>query len=170
MFTRTDEVTNFVAIEMESGDKIVVELYPETAPITVENFKNLVSEKFYNGIIFHRVIEGFMIQGGDPDGNGQGGSKDTIKGEFNSNGFANNLIHKRGVVSMARLGNDNNSASSQFFIMHEDYPSLNGKYASFGYVVYGMDVVDDIAEVRTDSNDKPVIDVVMTSVRFAKVG
>ena len=168
--TETDYVIIKVSINDGEERPIVIRLFPDVAPETVENFKKLVSEKFYDGIIFHRVIEGFMIQGGDPDGNGQGGSKDTIKGEFNSNGFANNLLHKRGVVSMARLGNDNNSASSQFFIMHKDYPSLNGKYASFGYVVYGMDVVDDIAEVRTDSNDKPVIDVVMTSVRFAKGG
>ena len=168
--TETDYVIIKVSINDGEERPIVIRLFPDVAPETVENFKKLVSEKFYDGIIFHRVIENFMIQGGDPDGNGQGGSKDTIKGEFNSNGFANNLLHKRGVVSMARLGNDNNSASSQFFIMHKDYPSLNGKYASFGYVVYGMDVVDDIAEVRTDSNDKPVIDVVMTSVRFAKVG
>ena len=155
-------------IKMRNGKEMKGELYPDVAPITVDNFVKLCTEKFYDGIIFHRVIEGFMIQGGDPDGDGSGGSKDTIKGEFNSNGFANNLIHKRGVVSMART-NDPDSASSQFFIVHKDYPSLNGKYASFGYVVYGMDVVDDIAEMRTNSNDRPVLDVVMTSVRFAKV-
>ena len=166
----TDYVIINVSISDSEPRPIVIRLFPDVAPETVANFKKLVSQKFYDGIIFHRVIEGFMIQGGDPDGNGQGGSKDTIKGEFNSNGFANNLIHKRGVVSMARLGHDKDSASSQFFIMHKDYPSLNGDYASFGYVVYGMDVVDDIAEVRTDSNDKPVIEVVMTSVRFAKIG
>ena len=167
--TETDYVIINVSINDGENRPIVIRLYPDVAPATVKNFKKLVSEKFYDGIIFHRVIENFMIQGGDPDGNGQGGSKDTIKGEFNSNGFANNLIHKRGVVSMARLGNDKDSATSQFFIVHKDYPSLNGEYASFGYVIYGMDVVDDVAEVRTNSNDKPVIDVVMTSVRFAKI-
>ena len=166
--TETDYVIINVSVNGGEERPIVIRLYPDVAPKTVENFKKLVSEKFYDGIIFHRVIEGFMIQGGDPDGNGQGGSKDTIKGEFTSNGFENNLLHKRGVVSMARA-NDPDSASSQFFIMHKDYPSLNGKYAAFGYVVYGMDVVDDIAEVRTNSNDKPVINIVMTSVRFAKV-
>ena len=166
--TATDYVIIKVRINGGEERPIVIRLYPEVAPETVKNFKKLVSEKFYDGIIFHRVIEGFMIQGGDPDGDGMGGSKDTIKGEFNSNGFTNNLLHKRGVVSMART-NDPDSASSQFFIMHKDYPSLNGKYAAFGYVVWGMDVVDDIAEVRTNSSDRPVIDIVMTSVRFAKV-
>ena len=166
--TETDYVMINVRINDGEERAILIRLFPDVAPETVKNFKKLVSEKFYDGIIFHRVIEGFMIQGGDPDGDGTGGSKDTIKGEFTSNGFENNLLHKRGVVSMART-DDPDSASSQFFIMHKDYPSLNGKYASFGYVVYGMDVVDDIAEVRTDSGDRPVIDIVMTSVRFAKV-
>ena len=166
--TETDYVMINVRINDGEERAILIRLFPDVAPETVKNFKKLVSEKFYDGIIFHRVIEGFMIQGGDPDGDGTGGSKDTIKGEFTSNGFENNLLHKRGVVSMART-NDPDSASSQFFIMHKDYPSLNEKYAAFGYVVYGMDVVDDIAEVRTNSNDKPVIDIVMTSVRFAKV-
>lgn len=167
--TATDYVMINVSINGSEERQILIRLFPDVAPETVTNFKKLVSEKFYDGIIFHRVIEGFMIQGGDPDGDGSGGSKDTIKGEFASNGFENNLLHKRGVVSMARLGNDKNSASSQFFIMHKDYPSLNGDYASFGYVVYGMDVVDDIAEVRTNSNDKPVNEVKMTKVRFATV-
>lgn len=167
--SETDYVIVKVSINEGEERAIVIRLFPDVAPETVANFKKLVSEKFYDGIIFHRVIEGFMIQGGDPDGNGTGGSGKNIKGEFNSNGFENNLLHVRGVVSMAR-SNAPDSASSQFFIMHKDYPSLNGKYASFGYVVYGMDVVDDIAEVRTDSNDKPVINIVMTSVRFAKIG
>lgn len=166
--TETDYVIINISINGGEARPVVIRLYPDVAPETVKNFKKLVSHKFYDGIIFHRVIEGFMIQGGDPDGDGMGGSKDTINGEFNANGFANNLIHKRGVVSMART-NDPNSASSQFFIMHQDYPSLNGKYAAFGYVVYGMDVVDDVAEMRTNSNDRPVLEVVMTSVRFAKV-
>ena len=167
--TATDYVMINVSINGGEERQILIRLFPDVAPETVANFKKLVSEKFYDGIIFHRVIENFMIQGGDPDGNGSGGSKDTIKGEFASNGFENNLIHKRGVVSMARLGNDKNSASSQFFIVHKDYPSLNGEYASFGFVVYGMDVVDDIAEVRTNSSDKPVNEVKMTKVRFATV-
>ena len=165
----SDTETDYVIIDVNRFGSIVIRLYPDVAPETVANFKKLVSEKFYDGIIFHRVIEGFMIQGGDPDGDGTGGSKDTIHGEFTSNGFANNLIHKRGVVSMARLGNDKDSASSQFFIMHKDYPSLNGDYASFGYVIYGMDVVDDIATVRTNSNDKPVTPVTINSIRFAKI-
>ena len=165
--TETDYVIINISINGNEARPVVVRLFPDVAPATVKNFKKLVSEKFYDGIIFHRVIENFMIQGGDPDGDGMGGSKDTIKGEFTTNGFENNLLHKRGVVSMART-NDPDSASSQFFIMHKDYPSLDGKYASFGYVVYGMDVVDDIAEMRTIS-DRPVFDVVMTSVRFAKV-
>ena len=165
----SDTETDYVIIDVNRFGSIVIRLYPDVAPETVANFKKLVSEKFYDGIIFYRVIEGFMIQGGDPDGDGTGGSKDTIHGEFTSNGFANNLIHKRGVVSMARLGNDKNSASSQFFIMHKDYPSLNGDYASFGYVIYGMDVVDDIATVRTNSNDKPVTPVTINSIRFAKI-
>lgn len=160
--------TDYVKIEVKDYGTIVVRLFPDVAPKTVENFKKLVSQKFYDGIIFHRVIENFMIQGGDPDGDGMGGSPDTIKGEFNSNGFTNNLLHKRGVISMARTS-DKNSASSQFFIMHKDYPSLNGQYASFGYVVYGMETVDKIAEVLTDSNDKPVFTVKMTSVRFVTV-
>ncbi len=171
--TESQTATDYVMINVSINDgeerQILIRLFPDVAPETVTNFKKLVSEKFYDGIIFHRVIENFMIQGGDPDGDGSGGSKDTIKGEFASNGFENNLLHKRGVVSMARLGNDKNSASSQFFIMHKDYPSLNGDYAAFGYVVYGMDVVDDIAEVRTNSNDKPVNEVKMTTVRFATV-
>ena len=167
MFTRTDEVTNFVAIEMESGDKIVVELYPDVAPITVENFKNLVSESFYNGIIFHRVIAGFMIQGGDPNGTGMGGSKKKIKGEFKINGVNNTLSHKRGVISMARTQIPD-SASSQFFICHDDATFLDGQYAGFGAVVEGIETVDKIAAVRTDFRDKPYEDQVMKEVYFVK--
>ena len=165
MFTRTDEITNFVAIEMESGDRIVVELYPSIAPITVENFKNLVSEKFYNGIIFHRVIAGFMIQGGDPNGTGMGGSKKKIKGEFKINGVNNTLSHKRGVISMARTQIPD-SASSQFFICHDDATCLDGQYAGFGAVVEGIETVDKIAAVRTDFRDKPYEDQVMKDVYF----
>lgn len=144
-----------VRIEMENGGIIDIELYPEVAPISVKNFEKLVSEGFYDGIIFHRVIEGFMIQGGDPLGMGYGGSDENIKGEFLANGVKNTLSHTRGVVSMAR-SQDPNSASSQFFICHEDATFLDGNYAAFGKVVNGMDVVDAIAEVETDYRDKPL--------------
>lgn len=165
---KTDKPTNYVLIDVSGYGKILVRLFPNVAPQTVENFKNLVSEKFYDGIIFHRVIKDFMIQGGDPDGTGMGGSEKTIPGEFKSNGFTNNLLHVRGVLSMART-NDPNSASSQFFIMHEAAKHLDGNYAAFGYVVYGMDVVDDIAETRVDDGDKPIKDIVIRSIRFADV-
>ena len=142
-----------VTIEMENGGVIRAELYPEVAPNTVRNFVSLVQKGFYDGTIFHRVIPGFMIQGGDPKGNGTGGSDKTIRGEFSKNGVENNISHKRGVISMARL-QDNNSASSQFFIMQEDGDYLDGSYAAFGHVTEGMDVVDKIAENTpvTDSN------------------
>ncbi|MBR3589162.1 MAG: peptidylprolyl isomerase [Clostridia bacterium] len=144
-----------VKIEMENGGIIEIELYPEVAPISVKNFEKLVSEGFYDGIIFHRVIEGFMIQGGDPLGMGYGGSDEKIKGEFLANGVVNKLSHTRGVVSMAR-SQDPDSASSQFFICHQDATFLDGNYAAFGKVVNGMDVVDAIAEVETDYRDKPL--------------
>ena len=131
------------------------ELYPETAPITVENFVKLASQGFYNGLTFHRVIPGFMIQGGCPDGTGMGGPGYHIKGEFASNGVANNLKHSRGVISMARAM-DPDSAGSQFFIMHEDAPHLDGSYAAFGKVTEGIEIVDKIAETRTDYTDKPL--------------
>ena len=140
---------------MENGGIIEIELYPEVAPISVKNFEKLVSEGFYDGIIFHRVIEGFMIQGGDPLGMGYGGSDEKIKGEFLANGVVNKLSHTRGVVSMAR-SQDPDSASSQFFICHQDATFLDGNYAAFGKVVNGMDVVDAIAEVETDYRDKPL--------------
>ncbi len=143
-----------VIIEMENGGKIELELYPEVAPITVKNFEKLVSEGFYDGLIFHRVIPGFMIQGGDPQGNGMGGAKERIKGEFKANGVKNDLKHERGVISMARAF-DPNSASSQFFIMHADAPHLDGQYAAFGRVISGMEVVDEIASIPTDYNDRP---------------
>lgn len=133
-----------VTIEMENGGKIVAELYPEVAPITVNNFVSLVSKGFYDGLIFHRVISGFMIQGGDPNGDGYGGAADTIKGEFSSNGIDNPLKHTRGVISMAR-SSDPDSASSQFFIMHGTSSSLDGDYAAFGEVVFGVETVDGIA-------------------------
>jgi len=145
-----------VVIEMENGGIIELELYPEVAPITVKNFEKLVSEGFYNGLTFHRVIPGFMIQGGDPLGNGMGGSDENIKGEFSANGVENNLKHTRGVISMARSYNPN-SASSQFFIMHADAPHLDGQYAAFGRVVSGIEVVDEIASIPTDYSDRPKI-------------
>ena len=144
-----------IKITMENGKTMEAELYPEVAPITVENFVGLIKEKFFDGLIFHRVISGFMIQGGDPTGTGMGGSKNTIKGEFLANGVVNNLKHERGVLSMARTM-DPNSASSQFFIMHEDAPHLDGQYAAFGKVINGIEVVDEIASVEVDYNDKPV--------------
>ena len=140
---------------MENGDEMEAELYPQTAPQTVANFVKLIEQKFYDGIIFHRVIKGFMIQGGDPTGTGMGGSEQTISGEFAANGFANDLKHTRGVLSMARTM-DPNSASSQFFIMHADAPYLDGQYAAFGKVTKGLEVVDKIAQTPTDYADKPL--------------
>ena len=155
MYKNTDKTTDFVKIEMQSGDSIIVELNPSVAPVTVENFKNLVSQGFYNGLIFHRVISGFMIQGGDPQGTGMGGSKQTIKGEFKMNGVNNPLSHERGVISMAR-SQFYNSASSQFFICHADAKFLDGQYAAFGRVVEGIETVDKIAAVATDYSDRPI--------------
>ena len=152
-----------VVIEMENGGKIELELYPEVAPKTVANFTKLVSEGFYDGLIFHRVIPGFMIQGGDPQGTGMGGAKNKIVGEFKANGFNNTLKHTRGVISMARAY-DPNSASSQFFIMHANAPHLDGQYAAFGKVVSGIEVVDEIASIPTDYNDRPKIAVRMKKV------
>ena len=152
-----------VRITMDSGKVIRLELYPETAPITVENFLDLVKKGFYNGLTFHRIISGFMIQGGDPDGNGMGGPGYSIKGEFKSNGVDNPLKHEKGVISMAR-SMDPNSAGSQFFIMHEAAPHLDGQYAAFGKVIEGLDVVDEIASVETGFRDAPVDKVIMEKV------
>lgn len=152
-----------VQIEMENGKKIKIELYPDAAPITVANFEKLVKEGFYDGLIFHRVIKDFMIQGGDPTGTGMGGADEKIKGEFIINGVNNMVRHERGVISMARSA-DPNSASSQFFIVHKTSPRLNGQYAAFGKVVEGMDVVDEIAEAATDYMDKPTTPQVMKKV------
>ena len=154
-----------VTITMEIGDEIHLELYPDVAPNTVANFVQLAQDGFYDGTIFHRVIAGFMIQGGDPTGTGMGGPGFTIKGEFSANGFANNLSHTRGVISMARA-QDYNSAGSQFFIMHADAPSLDGQYAAFGRVTdeESLAVVDAIATTLTDSNDKPLSEWKMKSV------
>ncbi len=145
-----------VVIEMENGGVIELELYPEAAPKTVANFEKLVNGGFYDGLIFHRVIPGFMTQGGDPQGNGMGGAKEKIVGEFKANGFDNPIKHVRGVISMARAY-DPNSASSQFFIMHANAPHLDGQYAAFGKVISGMEVVDEIASIPTDYSDRPKI-------------
>ena len=154
-----------VTIEMESGAVMSGELYPEIAPNTVNNFIALANSGFYDGVVFHRVIPGFMIQGGDPSGNGTGGPGWHIKGEFLQNGVANPIKHTRGVISMAR-SMDPNSAGSQFFIMHQDAPHLDGSYAAFGHVVNGIEVVDEIANVATDWNDKPRTPVVMEKVEI----
>ena len=152
-----------VVFEMENGGTFKVELYPEHAPETVENFISLVEEGFYGGLTFHRIIPGFMTQGGDPEGTGMGGSGTNITGEFAQNGITNNLKHERGVISMARSMMPN-SASSQFFICFEDAPHLDGSYAAFGRVTEGMDAVDAMAEVATDYSDKPLEPVVMKKV------
>ena len=156
-----------VRITMQDGGVIDLELDAQAAPITVENFLKLVGEGFYDGLTFHRVIPGFIIQGGCPEGTGMGGPGWHIKGEFARNGVPNPIKHTRGVISMARAM-DPNSAGSQFFIMHEDAPHLDGGYAAFGHVVAGMDVVDRIADVATDYNDKPLTPVVMESVRVVE--
>ena len=158
-----------VTIEMENGKKIKAELYPEKAPNTVNNFIDLAEKGFYNDTIFHRVIEGFMIQGGDPKGNGTGGPGYGIKGEFSSNGFENDLKHSRGVLSMARAQNPN-SAGSQFFIMHADSPHLDGQYAAFGKVIEGLAEVDRIAGVKKDFRDKPKEDEVIKEVTVEVFG
>ena len=144
-----------VTIELENGNKIKAELYPEIAPNTVNNFLSLINRKYYDGLIFHRVIPGFMIQGGCPDGNGMGGPGYSIKGEFSSNGFSNELQHEEGVLSMARSMMPN-SAGSQFFIMHKNSPHLNGEYAAFGKVMEGMEYVNAIAQTSTDHSDRPL--------------
>lgn len=143
-----------ITIQMKNGGVMKAELYPDIAPATVKNFVDLAAKGFYNGLIFHRVIPGFMIQGGDPEGVGTGGPGYTIKGEFTANGFRNDLRHTRGVLSMARAM-DPDSAGSQFFIMHEDSPHLDGQYAAFGKIIEGIEVVDQIASVKTDYNDRP---------------
>ena len=158
-----------VTIEMENGKKIVAELYPHIAPNTVKNFVTLVNQGFYNGVGFHRVIEGFMIQGGCPNGNGMGGPGYSIKGEFRGNVFTNNLKHEAGVLSMARTMAPN-SAGSQFFIMHKNSPHLDGQYAAFGRVIEGMDVVNEIATTSTDRADKPKTPQVMKNVTVETFG
>lgn len=155
-----------IVIEMNNGKVIKLELDETAAPKTVANFNKLVSEGFYDGLSFHRIIPGFMIQGGDPVGNGTGGSNENIVGEFASNGFNNPIKHTRGVISMAR-SMDPNSASSQFFIMHADAPHLDGNYAAFGHVVEGLEVVDEIANTPTDFRDKPTTPVIIKRVYIA---
>ena len=158
-----------VTIEMENGDIMKAELYPEIAPNTVNNFISLINHNFYDGVIFHRVINGFMLQGGDPDGTGMGGPGYSIKGEFTSNGFKNDLKHEPGVLSMARTMMPN-SAGSQFFIMHKTSPHLDGEYAAFGKVIEGMDVVNKIAEVPTDWSDRPTEEQKMKKVTVETFG
>lgn len=165
----TDAENPIATITMQDGNSIVLELYPAIAPNTVANFVELANSGFYDGLIFHRVISGFMIQGGDPRGNGTGGPGYSIKGEFALNGFENNLSHKRGVISMAR-SQKMDSAGSQFFIMHADGGFLDGSYAAFGAVLEGMETVDAIASVKTAANDKPLTDQVISSIRVDTKG
>lgn len=166
-YIETNEVTNTVKIEMCDGNSIVVELDEKAAPLTVKNFQKLVSQHFYDGLIFHRVISGFMIQGGDPQGTGMGGSKETVKGEFRVNGVNNPLSHERGVISMAR-SQFYNSASSQFFICHADAKFLDGQYAAFGKVVQGIEEVDRIASTPTDRSDRPLEEQRIRTIHFVK--
>ena len=174
-YVSSDKETNLVMIDVRDYGIMVAELYPDKAPITVENFKNLVSKNFYSGLIFHRVMKNFVIQTGDPQGNGIGGSDKTIKGEFEANGVKNDISHVRGILSMARKKGSNpetsetfNSASSQFYIVQDDATYLDGKYAGFGKLVSGYDVLDKIASVETNMNDKPINDVVIKNVRFVE--
>lgn len=173
-YTVSKTATNYVKLNVsytdDEGEKhngdIIVKLDPTSAPITVANFQKLVGEGFYDGLTFHRVIENFMIQGGDPKGDGTGGSSQQITGEFSENGIDNPLKHERGVISMARGGYDMNSASSQFFIVHKTSSHLDGSYAAFGHVIFGMTTVDGIAVVATDEDDKPLRDAIIESAVF----
>ena len=170
-FVVTKEETDFVKLEMINGDIAIIELYPEAAPITVKNFKKLVNKKFYDGLTFHRVSPNFVIQTGDPTGLGPGGSKETIFGEFGKNGYSNPILHEKGILSMARLGYDYDSASSQFFICLNDKSaqSLNGSYASFGKVIAGMDTIDRIGATKVDSSERPLEEQRISSIRFVNV-
>lgn len=158
-----------VTIEMENGDIMKAELYPEIAPNTVNNFISLIKKGYYDGVIFHRVIPGFMIQGGDPEGTGMGGPGYSIKGEFSNNGFKNDLKHTPGVLSMARTMIPD-SAGSQFFIMHENSPHLDGEYAAFGKLIEGLEIVDRIAKVKTDYSDRPMEEQKMARVTVDTFG
>ena len=162
----TNKMTNNVLMELTDDRKVIFELYPEVAPISVENFQKLVKEDFYDGIIFHRVVKDFVVQAGD--GTSQNKSAQTIKGEFNSNGVTNDLKHEEGVLSMARTS-DKNSASSQFFVMLKDNANLDGEYAAFGKVIKGMNVITSIGKVVTDKNDKPIKDVTIKRMEFVKI-
>lgn len=166
-YKEVEEITNYVKIEMEDGAKMLLELYPDVAPITVANFQKLVSEKFYDGIVFHRIVKNFMIQGGDPTGTGFGGSEETIKGEFKDNGVENNLAHDRGVISMARSGNPD-SASSQFFIVHKKSSHLDGSYAAFGKVIAGFDTLDSLASLKVQG-ETPIVKPVIKNIRFIEL-
>ena len=174
-YVESEEETDLVKIDIGNYGIMIAELYPDIAPITVANFKKLVSEKFYDGLLFHRVIKDFMIQTGDPTATGNGGSEENIKGEFSNNGVDNDLSHKRGVLSMARRGGNPdteetmNSASSQFFIVQKDSNYLDGNYAAFGYVISGIEIADKVVSVKTDENDKPIKNQVLNSIRFVKV-
>lgn len=158
-----------ITLEMENGDRIKAELYPEIAPNTVNNFISLVKKGYYDGLIFHRVINGFMLQGGCPEGSGMGGPGYSIKGEFSSNGFTNDLNHTEGVLSMARSASPD-SAGSQFFIMHKKAPHLDGQYAAFGKVTEGMEIVNKIAQTETDYSDRPVSDQKIKSITVETFG
>lgn len=169
-FKETEEETNYVKLVTDEDEVVLIELYPDIAPITVKNFQGLVKNKYYDGLIFHRVIKDFMIQTGDPTGTGYGGSEEKIKGEFSSNGVKNSLKHEHGVISMARQSNDMDSASSQIFICASDNVEfLDGDYAAFGRVIAGYQAVDRISKVETDSNDKPVVKETIQSIRFVEV-
>lgn len=159
-----------VTIQMETGEKIVMDLYPKFAPNTVNNFINLIQSKYYNNVIFHRVIPDFVIQGGDKKGTGLGNPGFAIKGEFSENNFKNNLKHKRGILSMARDPSENDSASTQFFIVVKDQPTLDGKYATFGEVTQGMEVVDKISKSKRNKNDKPIKNIKMSKVTVETFG
>jgi len=157
-------------MEIQDWGTVKIELYPDVAPNTVNNFIHLANSNFYNGLKFHRIIDGFMIQGGDPNGDGSGGPGYSIKGEFTNNGFENNLLHEKGVISMARTMYDYDSAGSQFFIMVSDQPGLDGDYAAFGKVIEGMDIVMDISRVSTDDFDRPLDDVIIKSIKVDTFG
>lgn len=167
-YYETSSKTNDVIIDTSKGT-MIAELYPNIAPLTVRNFKALVKSNFYSDLTFHRVIKDFMIQTGDNTGTGSGGSSVTVKGEFSNNGVANSLSHTRGVLSMARTDKDMDSASSQFFIVEKDSTNLDGSYASFGKVIAGLDVIDAIATVQTDSNDKPIVTQKLNSIKFISI-
>lgn len=166
-YKETNETTNYIKIEMKTGDIMLLELYPNIAPLTVANFQKLINEKFYDNLTFHRIVKNFMIQGGDPEGTGYGGSKETIKGEFKSNGVENNLSHQRGVISMARSTNKD-SASSQFFICHADVSSLDGDYAAFGKLIAGFDTLDKLANTKV-KGETPIEKPVIKSIRFITI-